>query len=187
VTEMNAVARFFVNASARRRSARQMSWLQEVGVLRPGRYLELGAGHGDLAARIVEAVGPSEYIATDADPRQVEAARRTLTKRYPSGLPKSLELRAADMLALPFPDAAFDTVLALFVLHHASSHRGDFSMVPQALGEIDRVLRPGGWVVYEEFLHRAPIRDWFAARRYDVVRTMAHRKGEITALRKPVS
>jgi SAM-dependent methyltransferase len=43
----------------------------------------------------------------------------------------------ADLLALPFPDASFDIVMASEVLEHIPADE-------QAMGEIARVLRPGG-------------------------------------------
>ena len=52
---------------------------------------------------------------------------------------------AADGGRLPFPDAAFDVVFAVCVLHHVEpSHRVDFAL------ELARVVRPGGMVVVFE-------------------------------------
>lgn len=50
-----------------------------------------------------------------------------------------VDARVAPMTALPFADGAFDYVLSFNVLYH-----GDPEIVRQAIGEIRRVLRPGG-------------------------------------------
>ncbi len=122
--------------------------------------LEIGCGGGDLAARLVDGLRPARYMATDLDPRQLEAARRHLARLYPDGLPPALELREADMLRLPFPDGSFDLAVAVVSLHHASPSHRDSANVPLALAEVDRVLRPGGVFAYEEILHRELIRSW---------------------------
>lgn len=46
----------------------------------------------------------------------------------------------ADLAALPLPDAAFDAVLSCHTLEHIVEDRA-------AMGELARVLRPGGWAV----------------------------------------
>jgi ubiquinone/menaquinone biosynthesis C-methylase UbiE len=45
---------------------------------------------------------------------------------------------AADITALPFDDDSFDVVLCSHVLEHVEGEQ-------QALAEIQRVLKPGGW------------------------------------------
>jgi ubiquinone/menaquinone biosynthesis C-methylase UbiE len=117
-----------------------------------------------MAARLVDGFRPARYIATDLDPHQLEAARQTLAKRYPGGLPPALELRVANMLDLPFPDASFDAVFAFVAIHHASPKHRDFANVPRALAEINRVLKPKGSLVYEEIEHKERIRRWLMER-----------------------
>jgi ubiquinone/menaquinone biosynthesis C-methylase UbiE len=63
-------------------------------------------------------------------------------------------------------DGSFDVVFAFAAIHHASANHHDFSNVPLALAEIDRVLSPGGTLAYEEFVHKAAIRAWLAGRGY---------------------
>jgi len=104
MAELNALARWHVNAFARRRNARRYAWVRENLSLAPGAAcLEIGCGNGGMAALLVEGLRPARWVATDLDPRQIQLAHRTLARRYPDGLPPSLELRTADMLQLPFP------------------------------------------------------------------------------------
>jgi ubiquinone/menaquinone biosynthesis C-methylase UbiE len=175
MTEMSPVARFFVNTFTGRVNRRRYQWLAE-NVHLPARptALEVGCGNGDLAARVVDGMDPARYVATDLDPDQIAAASRHLARRYPRGIPAPLELQEANMLELPFPANCFDLVLAYTVLHHASATHRDFSQVPRALVEIDRVLRPGGNLVYEEFLHKEKIRAWLSEHGYAIA-AVGHR------------
>ncbi|MGD0250379.1 MAG: class I SAM-dependent methyltransferase [Thermoplasmata archaeon] len=164
---MNALSRFFVNLSASRRAAQEYRWIRtDVPIPRAAVCLEIGCGNGELAARFVEGFQPARYVATDLDQRQLDGARRTVGRRLRSQPPSSLVLREADVLHLPFEDTTFDVVLAFVMLHHASPTHHDFSGVPHALSEIDRVLRPGGLLVYAEIFHQEPIRRWLTDHGY---------------------
>jgi SAM-dependent methyltransferase len=79
-----------------------------------GLALELAAAHGASCAGI------------DASPRLVAVAR----DRLPDA-----DLRVGDMHAMPWADATFDV---------ATSFRGIWGTTPDALGEMYRVLVPGG-------------------------------------------
>lgn len=169
MTEMNAISRFFVNLRTGRASRRRYQWLSRSLRLPPhASCLEIGCGNGDFAARLVDGLAPERYLATDLDPRQIEAARRHLSRLYPHGLPTALDLQTADMLALPFPGDSFDAVFAFNVLHHTSAEHGDFTNVPRALAEVDRVLRPRGNFAYQDFLNTEKIRAWLTGRAYTI-------------------
>ena len=169
MAEMTRVSRFFVNRLNGRRNARTYTWLApKLSLPEAAACLEIGCGNGDMARRIVDGLRPARYVATDLDPRQIEAARRRLSDVYTGGLPAALELRAADMLALPFPDASFDAVFAFVSLHHADAHHGDFVNMPKALAEIDRVLRPSGRLAYTEIVNRERVRAALEARGYRI-------------------
>jgi ubiquinone/menaquinone biosynthesis C-methylase UbiE len=60
-----------------------------------------------------------------------------LARQRAARLGREADLREADALALPFPDAGFDTVVCTFTLCAVPDDR-------QAVAEMTRVLRPGG-------------------------------------------
>lgn len=182
---LNPVSRFFLNRSAGRRDARRLAWLRPRLQLPVGAAcLEVGAGNADLAARLTVAYRPERYVATDADPRQVEAADRHLRRTFPGGLPPGLEVRTADMRELPFPEASWDAVFAFVALHHASPSHRQYGGVPEALAEIARVLRPGGLLVYEEIVHRDRIRAWLGEHRFSIVAEERRRWRDRAIVRK---
>jgi ubiquinone/menaquinone biosynthesis C-methylase UbiE len=78
-------------------------------------------------------------------------------------------------------------VFAYLVLHHTGEVHRDFSNVPRALTEFDRVLRPGGGLVYEEFLHKDTIRAWLSEHRYVIAAAGHHRSRETVLALKPAT
>jgi ubiquinone/menaquinone biosynthesis C-methylase UbiE len=159
MSEMNPVARFFVNLANRRRSARVLSSLGTALDLPPqSRILELGAGRGGLSLLLYRRFRPARLVVTDFDPHQVEEARRFLSGEL-DPLPPAIQTCEVDALQLPFPDGTFDCVFAILMLHHVEATHFEYRRRPAALQEIRRVLVPGGRLVYSEFsrvddLHR---------------------------------
>lgn len=187
MTEMNSVSRFFVNLSANRRASRALRWVRESGAIpEAASCLEIGCGNASFGARFVETFQPSHYVATDLDPTQLASARVNLAQRYPDAMPPTLMLREADMLHLPFADYDFNVVLTFVTLHHASPNHHEFGPVTQALSEIDRVLRRGGVLIYQEFLHREPIRRWLVDHRYTIEQLSRGWRLEFVIARKTV-
>lgn len=185
MAEMHFLARFITNVSAARRNRRRYDWIRSTVSFPPGAtFLEIGCGNGDMAARIVDGVRPARYVATDLDARQLDAARRNLSRRYPAGVPAALELQPADMLHLAFPSESFDAVFAFLTIHHVGESHHDFTRVPEALAGFDRVLRPQGYLVYEEFLHKDRIRAWLTEHGYSLLATRTHRRQEAVVARK---
>ena len=89
------------------------------------------------------------------------------------------------MLALPFPDASFDAVFAFVAIHHASPKHRDFTNVPRALSEIDRVLKSMGSLVYEEIEHKEKIRQWLLDHGYVLSGVQRNWKRESVLAQKP--
>lgn len=103
--------------------------------LRPGmRVLDLASGTGEPALSIAPLVGPEGGVtATDVIPEMVQIARDHAEEQGAI----NMRVEQADAEDLPFPDASFDRVTCRFGVMY-------FSDVPRALGEVRRVLRPGG-------------------------------------------
>lgn len=101
---------------------------EAVAEVRPRRVLEVGCGPGEASERIAREQG-ALVVAVDISERMVQLARS-----------RGVDARAGDVQELPFDDGAFDCALAAWVLFHAAD-------VDLALGELARVLRPGGRLV----------------------------------------
>ena len=95
---------------------------------RPGRILEVGCGTGVFAARCSRELG-CEVVALDSSPAMVEETSA-----------RGVDAVLGDVRHLPFEDGAFDCAVALWMLHHVSDR-------DRAIGELARVLRPGGRLV----------------------------------------
>jgi SAM-dependent methyltransferase len=101
---------------------------EAVAEVAPRRVLEVGCGPGELAARFQGELG-ADVVAIDISPRMVELART-----------RGVDARVGDVVDLPFAAGEFDCAVAAWMLYHVSD-------VDRALGELARVLRPGGRLV----------------------------------------
>ena len=88
--------------------------------------LEVGCGTGAFAERLVEDNPHATVIATDQSERFVELTAA-----------RGVDARVADVQDLPFADASFDLVAAMWMLYHVPD-------LDRGLAEVRRVLRPGG-------------------------------------------
>ncbi len=96
--------------------------------------LDLASGAGEPALGVAQAVGPTgRVVATDPAPTMLAGLRR---RADAAGL-RNLEVRQADMQALPFGDASFDRVTCRFGIMFVPD-------AARAFAEVRRVLRPGG-------------------------------------------
>ena len=96
--------------------------------VRPGdRVLDACCGTGDLAVA-ARAAGAGRVVGLDFSERMLERARRKAPE---------LEWVQGDVLALPFEDASFDSVVVGFGVRNVED-------LEAAVRELRRVLRPGG-------------------------------------------
>jgi SAM-dependent methyltransferase len=93
-----------------------------------GQACDMGCGPGQVA-RYLHGLG-MEVCGIDLSPAMVERAQ---------SLNPGIEFRQGDMLALDAPDGAWAGIAAFYSIIHIP--RGD---LPRALGELRRVLQPGG-------------------------------------------
>ena len=128
----NAHARFAaLSALFDRATSRQ---LEDSGVGPGWQFLEVGGGGGSSAIWLSERVGAAgRVVVTDIDTRFLE----TIT------LP-NLEVRRHDIIRDPLPKEAFDLVHTRMVLIHLPER-------DEVLGRMAAALKPGGWLVCEEF------------------------------------
>ena len=110
--------------------------VQEAIAAAPGeRVLDVGCGPGFYLAELLERVGPEGHVAgvDTSAPMLAIAAGRVAAH-------DNVEVREAPATALPFEDDAFDGAVCVQVLEYVED-------VALALGELRRVLRPGGRLV----------------------------------------
>ena len=111
----------------------------------PRDVLEVACGTGIVTAVLGSALPQANLVATDLNDAMIDFARGVVPAR------PQLSWRQADACALPFADAQFDVVACQFGL----------MFVPDkllAMKEARRVLRPGGWLLFNvwDSLHENP-------------------------------
>lgn len=117
------------DAGLRERRARLLSGAR-------GRVLELGAGTGLNLDHYPPEV--TELVLTEPSPHMAERLRRRA-----GGSSRPTEVIETSAECLPLDDDSFDTVVATLVLCTVED-------VPATLREVERVLRPGGALLFIE-------------------------------------
>ena len=100
-----------------------------------GRVLEVGGGTGANLAYYGPAV--ESLTVTEPEPPMLRRLRRRVDEQAPG-----TEVVQAPAEKLPFEDGSFDTAVSTLVLCGVDQ--------PRALGELRRVLRPGGRLLFIE-------------------------------------
>jgi len=97
---------------------------------RSGRLLEVGCGIGVDSVHLARC--GFDVTAIDLTEEAIEVARAFARRRA-----VSIDFRVGNAESLEFPDASFDALYSFGVLHHTPD-------IERAVGEVRRVLRPGG-------------------------------------------
>jgi SAM-dependent methyltransferase len=118
--------------------------LRALGAGAGWRCLEVGAGRGSIARWLADrAGGDGSVLAVDLDTTLLDQDRRP-----------NLEVRRLNIVADALPESAFDLVHARHVIGHLPDRH-------TALRRLAASLRPGGWMLIEDFDFRwAELRDW---------------------------
>jgi ArsR family transcriptional regulator len=98
---------------------------------------DLGCGTGQVSAAVAPFV--SRVIAVDTSTAMLQAAKKRL-----HGI-GNVELRRGELEALPIDAATLDAATLMLVLHHVPEPE-------RAIGEVTRVLKPGGRVLVVDML-----------------------------------
>jgi ubiquinone/menaquinone biosynthesis C-methylase UbiE len=96
--------------------------------------LDLGCGSGEITLRLAQRYAQARLLGIDILEGNLAHARVAN-----AAFGERVRFEAGDAFALAAPDASFDLV----VCRHMSQAVPDF---PRVLAQVDRVLRPGGWV-----------------------------------------
>ncbi|MTB53505.1 bifunctional demethylmenaquinone methyltransferase/2-methoxy-6-polyprenyl-1,4-benzoquinol methylase UbiE [Lewinella sp. W8] len=114
------------------------------------KILDVATGTADVAIQTAKRTEVEHITGLDLSEGMLAVGRQKVTK---AGLDDRIVLQQGDSEALPFPDNSFDAVTVAFGVRN-------FENLEQGLGEMLRVLRPGGKIVILEFsrITFAPIR-----------------------------
>ena len=106
--------------------------IESLGIASGWRCLEIGAGAGSIARWLAERVGPDgEVLATDISTLHLDGVAAS-----------NLEVRRHDILTDPLPEDHFDLAHARLVVEHLGR---------RSLERAASAVRPGGWLVLEDF------------------------------------
>ena len=111
------------------------------GTLTGARVLEIGCGRG-VGIEILLALGATHVVWFDLDPKMIALAQKR-TARYGN----RVQVFVGDAEKVDLPDASFDVVVDFGILHHVPGWK-------KALGEITRLLKPGGCFYFEDIFKK---------------------------------
>lgn len=114
------------------------------GIKAGHQILDLASGTGDLADRFAGLVGPEgRVVMTDINNAMLSNGRNRMLNAGHAG---NIEYVQVNAETIPFADNSFDCVTIAFGLRNVTDKQ-------RALGEINRVLKPGGRALILEFSH----------------------------------
>ena len=142
---MGRVEKLFVNndGHSQRVGLYAEELLRSVDFEAGSRYLDVGCGNGAAPIHIAQTFG-LDVTGIVVDPGQIEAAQARS-----QGI-ENTRFMTMDGTQLPFSEDEFDVVFTNKVTHHIPNWK-------DALEEMARVLKPGGYLIYSDFVLPRPI------------------------------
>ncbi len=110
------------------------------------KVLEVSSGHGGGASYLTRTLHPASYTGLDFNADGVAFCQRRHNQ-------PGLEFVQGDAQNLPFPDESFDAVINVEASHIYPDFDG-------FVGEVARVLRPGGHFLHADFRNRGGFAEW---------------------------
>jgi ubiquinone/menaquinone biosynthesis C-methylase UbiE len=140
--KMRRVEKRFVNSLSHSRRVADQAIARVARVMPTSgqRLLEVGCGNGAAAIELAKTMG-LEVVGVDVDPEQVAAAGKTAAAAGAAGV----RFLVADASRLPLADDEFDLVYTNKTTHHVPDWQ-------RAVAEMGRVLKPGGHLLYSDFV-----------------------------------
>jgi demethylmenaquinone methyltransferase/2-methoxy-6-polyprenyl-1,4-benzoquinol methylase len=115
--------------------------IRELLAIHPQTILDVATGTGDLAIISWQMLKPKKITGIDISEGMLELGRKKMAQLQLTG---QIELLKADSEQLPFADNSFDAITVAFGVRN-------FQNLQKGLGEMLRVLKPGGKLVILEF------------------------------------
>ncbi|MBL0136641.1 MAG: bifunctional demethylmenaquinone methyltransferase/2-methoxy-6-polyprenyl-1,4-benzoquinol methylase UbiE [Chitinophagaceae bacterium] len=147
-----------------------VSWrrkaIKELAALKPQKILDVATGTADVAIMTMKYLKPEKIIGIDISEGMLEIGRQKVAKLL---LNKHIELQQGDSEAIKFDDNTFDAITVAFGVRN-------FENLEKGLGEMLRVLKPGGKLVVLEF--SKPRKTWFKGIYNVYMKAIAPKAGE---------
>ena len=115
--------------------------IKELQKHQPRVILDVATGTGDMAIMACKFLQPEKIIGIDISHEMLEVGRKKIEKE---GLGTKIDLQSGDSETINFAENTFDAVMAAFGVRN-------FEKLETGLGEMYRVLKPGGKLVILEF------------------------------------
>jgi len=131
--DLNRVISFGIDISWRKKV------VQIVSKNNPQQILDIATGTGDLAL-MMSTLAPEKIIGLDISEGMLSVGKEKISKAQ---LNDKIEMVVGDSEAIPYADNTFDAITVSFGVRN-------FANLDKGLGEIRRVLKPGGILVILE-------------------------------------
>lgn len=108
--------------------------IRQLAPYKPQAILDIATGTGDFAIMAAKMLKPHTLVGIDISKGMMDVGRKKVEQQ---GLQHIISFAKEDCLALSYPDASFDAVIAAFGIRN-------FASLDRGLSEMCRVLKPGG-------------------------------------------